>query len=171
MDDTNRGPTVGSEGKLIELKSIDWESQPVFQTQRRDNNSSGLTNAKRDDEQLLPAGFQSDLDDFRLTMSSYQSQIAPISQSTAPSQSSSNSFIEGLKSAFTTLLIADFFVVIVFLVWFLAAAALQSSYPVVLERFQDVFQPVVVPALTVLMVGSIASGALESASNRGKSAS
>jgi len=169
MDDTNRGPTVESEDKLIELKSIDWESQPVFQTQRKDNNSSGSTSAKRDDEQLLPAGFQSDLDDFRLTMSSYQSQIPPISQSTAPAQS--NSFIEGLKSAFTTLLIADFFVVIVFLVWFLAAAALQSSYPVVLERFQDVFQPVVVPALTVLMVGSIASGALESASNRDKSAS
>lgn len=125
---------------------------------------------------MLPAGFQSDLDDFRLTMSNYQSQISPIGQSTPPggiAQTNSNSFIEGLKSAFTTLLIADFFVVIVFLVWFLAAAVLQSSYPVVLERFQDVFQPVVVPALTVLMVGSIASGALESAatasSNRDKS--
>lgn len=166
--DTNRGQTVEIQDKLIELKSIDWESQPVFQTQRRDNNSSSNAN-----DLLLPAGFQSDLDDFRLTMSNYQSQIAPIGQSTPPGgvAQSSNSFIEGLKSAFTTLLIADFFVVIVFLVWFLAAAVLQSSYPVVLERFQDVFQPVVVPALTVLMVGSIASGALESASNRDKSAS
>ena len=58
------------------------------------------------------------------------------------------------------MLIADFFVVIVFLLWFLVAAALQKTYPVVLERFQDIFQPVVVPSLTVLMGGSIASGVM-----------
>jgi len=147
-------------GQRIELKSIDWESRPVFSSSNNNNN-----NARSD----LPEGFQSDLDDFRLNMSSYQSQITSIGESAPPGgANSSNSFIEGLKSAFTTLLIADFFVVIVFLVWFLFAAVLQSSYPVVLERFQDVFQPVVVPSLTVLMVGSIASGLLESASNRGK---
>ena len=60
----------------------------------------------------------------------------------------------------TSVLIADFFVVMFFLIWFLLAAALQSTYPVVLERFQDIFQPVVVPSLTVLMAGSIASGLL-----------
>lgn len=69
-----------------------------------------------------------------------------------------NSVVASLKSAFSTLLIADFFLVIFFLVWFLAAAALQSTNAFLLERFQDIFQPVVVPSLTVLMVGSIASG-------------
>lgn len=65
-----------------------------------------------------------------------------------------------LKNSVSTVLIVDFFVVIVFLVWFLAAAALQKTYPVVLERFQDIFQPVVVPSLTVLMAGSILSGVI-----------
>jgi len=72
-----------------------------------------------------------------------------------------NGAVSGFKSVFSAILIADFFVVIVFLVWFLAAAALQSTNPWLLERFQDIFNPVVVPSLTVLMVGSIASGALE----------
>jgi hypothetical protein len=57
-------------------------------------------------------------------------------------------------------LVVDFFVVLVFLVWFLLGAALQSTNAVVLERFQDIFNPVVVPCLTLLMVGSIASAVL-----------
>jgi hypothetical protein len=63
-----------------------------------------------------------------------------------------------VKDALSLFLIADFFVVIFFLLWFLAAAALQSTNAYLLERFQDIFNPVVVPSLTVLMVGSIGSG-------------
>lgn len=74
--------------------------------------------------------------------------------------------ISTARNLITKVLIADFFVVVAFLVWFLFAAALQSTYPVVLERFQDVFQPVVVPALTVLMVGSVASGVAEKLQSR-----
>ena len=73
-----------------------------------------------------------------------------------------------IKSAFSAVLIADFFVVIAFLVWFLVAAALQGTYPVVLEKFQDVFQPVVVPCLTVLMAGSIASGVIDTDKDKDK---
>eukprot|EP00596_Hydrurales_sp_CCMP1899_P005936 CAMPEP_0119033694 /NCGR_PEP_ID=MMETSP1177-20130426/750_1 /TAXON_ID=2985 /ORGANISM="Ochromonas sp, Strain CCMP1899" /LENGTH=213 /DNA_ID=CAMNT_0006990633 /DNA_START=295 /DNA_END=936 /DNA_ORIENTATION=- len=72
------------------------------------------------------------------------------------------------KNVFGVLFIGDFFVVIFFLVWFLAAAAMQSTNPFLLERFQDIFQPVVVPSLTVLMVGSMASGAMEEQANKGK---
>jgi ABC-type uncharacterized transport system permease subunit len=68
--------------------------------------------------------------------------------------------VSTVKSAISALLIADFFVVIFFLVWFLAAAAMQKTNPFLLEKFQDIFQPVVVPSLTVLMAGSIASGVL-----------
>ena len=71
-----------------------------------------------------------------------------------------NSITEKFKDFIGTVLIADFFLIIFFLLWFVTAAVLQSSYPVVLERFQDIFQPVVVPSLTLLMVGSIASGTL-----------
>lgn len=80
--------------------------------------------------------------------------------STSPSDTS-DSLLSKAKDAFVALLIADFFVVMFFLTWFLVAAGLQSSVPVLLERFQDIFQPVVVPALTLLMVGSVASGLLD----------
>jgi hypothetical protein len=41
-----------------------------------------------------------------------------------------------LKNVFSAVFIADFFVVIVFLIWFLAAAATQKSNPFLLEKFQ-----------------------------------
>ena len=57
------------------------------------------------------------------------------------------------------ILVADLFLVLVFLVWFIAAAVTQQQgNPYLLERFQDIFEPVVQPALGVLMIGSIASG-------------
>lgn len=73
-------------------------------------------------------------------------------------QQEGSSIVDKVKDILSTVLIADFFLIMAFLLWFIVAAALQSTYPVVLERFQDIFQPVVVPSLTVLMVGSIASG-------------
>lgn len=41
-----------------------------------------------------------------------------------------------LKNIFAGVFIADFFLVIVFLIWFLAAAAMQKTNPFLLERFQ-----------------------------------
>ena len=78
--------------------------------------------------------------------------------STKAEDKSENQLLATLKNAFAVFLIADFFVVLAFLAWFLAGVALQSTNAVVLERFQDIFQPVVVPSLTVLMVGSFLSG-------------
>lgn len=75
-----------------------------------------------------------------------------------PEEKSENQVVAAVKNAFAVFLIADFFLVLAFLAWFLAGVTLQSSNPVVLERFQDIFQPVVVPSLTVLMVGSFLSG-------------
>ena len=82
----------------------------------------------------------------------YKSQLAS-SPETAPQMSS-------IKNVISTLLVADFFLVMVFLAWYILAAVTQSTTPVILERFQDIFQPVVVPSLTVLMAGSMASGLL-----------
>lgn len=60
------------------------------------------------------------------------------------------------------ILVADLLLVLVFLVWFIAAALTQQQgNPYLLERFQDIFEPVVQPALGVLMIGSIASGVLD----------
>ena len=50
-----------------------------------------------------------------------------------------NAVAKTLKNIFSAIFIADFFVVIVFLVWFLAAAAMQSTNPFLLERFQVTF--------------------------------
>eukprot|EP01031_Cornospumella_fuschlensis_P035057 gene35057-42457_t len=83
---------------------------------------------------------------------------APSPEASTPAQNSLGSKFQNFLSV---LFVVDFFVILVFLAWFLAGVATQSTVPVVLERFQDIFQPVVVPALTVLMTGSIASGVLE----------
>jgi hypothetical protein len=111
------------------------------------------------------ADLEKDLESFdkRSKLVDYQSNVARIDEK---NKAENNSIANKAKNVFSTILIADFFVVLVFLVWFLAAAALQSTYPVVLERFQDIFQPVVVPSLTVLMVGSIASGVLDKSEGR-----
>ena len=47
-----------------------------------------------------------------------------------------NGVVKGLKNVFAAVFIADFFVVIVFLIWFLAAAAMQKTNPFLLEKFQ-----------------------------------
>lgn len=80
---------------------------------------------------------------------------------------SGSNAMQSIKDVITAVLIGDFFVVIGFLVWFLFAAAMQKTNPFFLEKFQDVFQPVVVPCLTVLMAGSIASGAVENFGKKG----
>lgn len=47
-----------------------------------------------------------------------------------------NGVAKALKNVFAAVFIADFFVVIVFLIWFLAAAAMQKTNPFLLEKFQ-----------------------------------
>lgn len=44
------------------------------------------------------------------------------------------------KDFISTVLIADFFVVMFFLVWFIFGAALKNVNPYFLEKFQDIFQ-------------------------------
>lgn len=104
----------------------------------------------------LGGSFQSDLDDFNSRLlegsENRKKSLREEKQESGP--------VKTVKDVFSFILVADFFVVIFFLVWFLAAAATQKANPFLLERFQDIFQPVVVPALTVLMTGSIASGVI-----------
>jgi hypothetical protein len=80
------------------------------------------------------------------------------------SSSSSNSPVGGImntvKDAVSIVLLVDFFVILFFLGWFILAAVLKDSNPYFLERFQDLFNPVVQPAIGILMAGSIASGLL-----------
>ncbi len=80
------------------------------------------------------------------------------------SSSSNNSPVGGImntvKDAVSIVLLVDFFVILFFLGWFILAAVLKDSNPFFLERFQDLFNPVVQPAIGILMAGSIASGLL-----------
>jgi hypothetical protein len=71
--------------------------------------------------------------------------------------------LKSVKNAFSYVLIADFFLIIFFLGWFIAASISKEAFanPYLLERFQDIFQPVIQPALGVLMIGSVLSGVIK----------
>ena len=103
-------------------------------------------------EKSLTFQLQEDIADWEMKAMAKEREKNDANQSGQP--------LEAIKNIVSFVLIADFFVVIVFLLWFIVAAATQKTTPVILERFQDIFQPVVVPSLTVLMAGSIASGLL-----------
>lgn len=67
---------------------------------------------------------------------------------------------ERIFDVVSNVIVADFFLILGFLLWFVVGISTQSSQPAILHTFQGIFQPVVVPSLTVLMVGSLASGLL-----------
>lgn len=70
------------------------------------------------------------------------------------------SFALGAKDLISTIITVDFFVVIVFMLWFITGVV--SSYgfsnTFLLDQFNDKWTPVVQPALGVLMGGTIAGG-------------
>ena len=99
-------------------------------------------------------------DQLQSDISIFQERSLQAAQERSSNSKPESGAVNVLKSVFSAVLIADFFVVIAFLLWFLAAAAMQKTNPFLLEKFQDIFQPVVVPSLTVLLVGSIASGVI-----------
>lgn len=84
-----------------------------------------------------------------------------VSQFAQTSKEEGSGILNLAENVMSTLLVVDFFVVIAFLGWFLVGAALQSSQPAILLQFQGIFQPVVVPALSVLMAGSVLSGLID----------
>lgn len=79
----------------------------------------------------------------------------------AGSSSSSTGFSvpNAAKNAISTLITADFFLICAFLLWFLAGifASTVLQNDAIQIAFNGIFQPVVQPALGVLMIGSIAS--------------
>ena len=85
------------------------------------------------------------------------SKLKPLTGASAEEE---GGIMKTVKNGFAALLIADFFVVIGFLVWFIAATVQReiTGNNFLLERFQDFFQPVLQPALGLLMLGSVASG-------------
>ena len=109
----------------------------------------------KNNAKILGASFQSDLEEFNVRM-----MAGAESRKQEVMVEEEGGIMKTVKDALSLVMVVDFFVVMVFLVWFLAAAAMQKTNPWLLERFQDIFQPVVVPSLTVLMAGSIASGLL-----------
>ena len=118
-------------------------------------NPTTLTGKAKDFTQLLA----DDISEFEKSRNMLmQARERERIKSSSPGDSSAA--LQSIKDIVGVVLIGDFFVVMVFLVWFLFAAAMQKTNPFFLEKFQDIFQPVVVPCLTVLMAGSIASGVM-----------
>lgn len=145
------------------------DSDSVSSTENTGSESKSSTRRQKYRSEYSKEDFQAvlkkELEDFSRTSqkSSLLNDSLSSSKSSATASSTEGSgggIIKMAKDLFTYVLIADFFAVLVFLVWFIAAAALKDSNPFLLERFQDIFNPIIVPSLTVLMVGSIASGVM-----------
>lgn len=75
-------------------------------------------------------------------------------------ETAGESIASGAKDIISTIITVDFFVVIAFMLWFIAGVV--SSYgfndTFLLDQFNDKWTPVVQPALGVLMGGTIAGG-------------
>ncbi|CAM9431918.1 unnamed protein product [Scytosiphon promiscuus] len=75
-------------------------------------------------------------------------------------ETAGESIASGAKNVISTIISVDFFVVIAFMLWFIAGVV--SSYgfgeTFLLDQFNDKWTPVVQPALGVLMGGTIAGG-------------
>jgi len=67
-----------------------------------------------------------------------------------------------IRSTISTLLTIDFFLVVGFLFWFLTGVFVSNvlNNDTVQIAFNNIFQPIVQPALGILMIGSVASGSL-----------
>ena len=131
-------------------RNVETAMNDVFQT-----DPSSLTGKAKDFTQLLA----DDISEFEQSRNMLM-QARERERIKSSSPGGSSAALQSIKDIVGVVLIGDFFVVMVFLVWFLFAAAMQKTNPFFLEKFQDIFQPVVVPCLTVLMAGSIASGVL-----------
>jgi hypothetical protein len=94
---------------------------------------------KQEKAGILNKQIESDINDFQ--------ELKALQEARSKSDKPANEggVFKVLKDVFSAVLIADFFVVLVFLAWFLAAAAMQSTNPFLLERFQDIFQVLQLP--------------------------
>jgi hypothetical protein len=65
-----------------------------------------------------------------------------------------------LQEAFSYILAADFFVVFGFLLYFVAAVAARSLFQdgSLLDKFSELWTPIIQPALGLLMAGTIVGG-------------
>lgn len=74
--------------------------------------------------------------------------------------SAGESFALGAKDLISTIITVDFFVVIAFMLWFIAGVvgtyAFDNTF--LLDEFNESWTPIVQPALGVLMAGTIAGG-------------
>ena len=84
----------------------------------------------------------------------------PSSGSTKADQGKGSQIVSKFKEVISSVLIADFFLIVFFLLWFIAASVSKEflANAFLLEKFQDIFAPVIQPALGLLMLGSVASG-------------
>lgn len=110
----------------------------------------------------MVAGDSNDDDAFaRLLRDAEQMRQGAAGSDVGGSSSSSTGFSvpSAAKNAISTLITADFFLICAFLLWFLAGifASAVLKDDAVQIAFNNIFQPVVQPALGVLMIGSIAS--------------
>lgn len=138
-------------------------AEPASSPLTLENKSSFVVSESATEAQkkaLLPSIEEDLLKDIERLQAKQRTTSSFSSSSVDINSDNNNELGRKAEEIFGALFIANFALVLVFLAWFLAAVVLKSTYPDLLLTFQGIFQPVVVPSLTVLMAGSIASGAI-----------
>jgi len=69
--------------------------------------------------------------------------------------------MQKVKGAISTLITVDFFLILGFLAWFVLGVISSTMFKndAIQIAFNGIFQPLVQPALGILMIGSVAGGA------------
>ena len=113
------------------------------------------------DDKVTSESMKSSTSELERDMIEFQRNQAASSGMNVKDARSSGGIFASTKSVLSYVLVVDFFAIIVFLVWFISAT-IQKEFmgdAWLLERFQDIFMPVVQPALGLLMIGSVLSKA------------
>ena len=122
----------------------------------------GKTSSETDVRKDLAASLEKQLqEDIKVFQSRNVDSFNLKNEATVPPQNDGIGF--KVKESFSALLVADFFLIIFFLVWFIAASISKEVFAsyFLIEKFQDIFQPIIQPALGLLMIGSVSSAFLK----------
>ena len=145
---TNSQKTVvfKRKGLLDELEDDLSKFKDPAVTSYKDSNKSILVSPKKGG---LLGELEEDLYQFN------QNNINNSNQSTKE-----GGILNVLKDGFGVIFSANFFLIIFFLIWFIAATVSKEAFSnyFLIEKFQDIFQPIIQPSLGLLMGGSVLSG-------------
>jgi len=129
---------------ILKISALDAKRRTKLAPKRQLNEESNA-----DDNDLIDSSIISDSDNLiskeikigtEFELGDYQSKFLTTEKTTSTPE---NEILRKAKDVFSGLLVADFFLVVFFLIWFIAASISKESMgnPYLIEKFQDIFQP------------------------------